>query len=299
MAKGPRASTPPGQQQSQQQQPRSASRGNGSRDRGGGQDGPRKQPQSSADKMKASARTELLSIQGRVSKLAALLKNYLETDALQDVAAREQWKKTLKSTAERVPKTSVLSKDAISKILADKAYFDKHGDTIRKTSPKDLEWRKEDNIARWIHLCGPHRVISALKAMLGLQRQLEQRLGHRSTNAGSNTNSAANKTPARTPQRSQQYQQQSSQQTPPGKSSLPAFAWSAFQNSPDPKSLPRPDRLRSKPARSSKLGIPFPPAPPRAPAPLKDASAADVPQADHDLQPRAPRVPPPQAWLST
>mmetsp|Transcript_13650 Transcript_13650/g.26369 ORF Transcript_13650/g.26369 Transcript_13650/m.26369 type:complete len:294 (+) Transcript_13650:344-1225(+) len=262
-------------------------RGNRARSAGRGKDrGTTQDPKRTANQKK----TELTSLKARIGKLAALLRTYLQTSLFSDQSAKEEAISWLDSMAKALPTSPVLSKSDIEKLLSDKAAFEAEKAALCERKPRALDWKDQNLLAKWIHARGPQRTVIALKAMLAYQKQLEQGLGIRSI-AKTQASSSSGK---QTPQQQNRYQQSAPVQTPTkqqiqtSNNVEPAFAWSVFQNSPDPKSLPRPSRLskfkkEENSAALSKLGVPFPP-------PHVASKAKRLPA--------PPSAPPPTRWLT-
>jgi hypothetical protein len=199
---------------------------------------------------------------------------------------------------------------------------------LGRVKAENLNWSKADLVLRWVRARGLDRATRTLRNMADLIKRAEGKEVTRQRPAqqpqGKVRGQPQHPPPPQPPSHQQQQEQQQEQQqqgrrsqnaspvtphvssngrksgggqqgqsggTPPSAGApSPAFAWSAFQNSPDPKSLPVPSFLVKV---SSKFGIPLPPPPPPQVVSAAEQAAMDeaLGEADEYSPAPSPRQP--------
>jgi len=219
-------------------------------------------PQVRADAARLSA--DIQMTETRLSKLFHLLRVYVDTLNMKKPDERVEVSylsdnpdgiKDLYGSQQLLSNSTVL--ELISR---DASEFE----AFRKVKSGDLQWDSSIMLISWIHAQGADKTVQAMRKMKEIQRGSQKKLGiNRSAPQILQT---PVKPPGQTKGASGSRKQQKDNKTP----GSGAFAWSSFQNSPHPKTLPTPKFLKAGSGGDDvplgeevvgKLGVPPPPQP--------------------------------------
>jgi len=160
----------------------------------------------------------------RMNKLFSALKLLSEADGFKDETANSLAADLVSANKWKAKYISLLNKQELANILA--ASIDESAE--KETKERKIKWNENRAVVAYVRNSGPSCVNDLLE-MISIQRDgLAQKLNgaRKQTTSKESSPSAEFKTP--------------NKKTNAGKSKEQAFAWSKFQNSPDPGSLPLP-----------------------------------------------------------
>jgi hypothetical protein len=290
---------------------------------------PQEGQQQQQQQQQIATKVDLLTLQGRAGKLLHLTRLYAKSAHYAratpaDPRDEESCLLYLSSNPDGLPEpfeqAPLFSDDELHVLLESS---DPANAELGRVKAENLNWSKPDLILRWVRARGLDRATRTLRNMADLIKRAEGKEVTRQRPAqqpqGKGRGQPQHPPPPQPP--SQQQQQEQQQQgkrsqnaspvtphvssngrksgggqqgqsggTPPNAGApSPAFAWSAFQNSPDPKSLPVPSFLVKV---SSKFGIPLPPPPPPQVVSAAEQAAMDEALGEAEYSPEpSPRQP--------